>query len=61
LAGFVLSLREYPSTIPTLWDTVKEFMELYPHHLAQNNSLEWLSIDGGDTYNLCHFVRLTMS
>ena len=54
--SFVLSLYEYVDTIPTLWDSVKKFMKNHPEHLAEGNSLKFLSDDGGDTYNHCHFV-----
>ncbi|EGW31253.1 alpha-1,2-mannosyltransferase [Spathaspora passalidarum NRRL Y-27907] len=53
--GFTISLPEYKETIPTLWQTVKEFTEKNPQYLAKNNMLEWLSNDGGNTYNGCHF------
>ncbi|KOS22846.1 Glycolipid 2-alpha-mannosyltransferase 1 [Escovopsis weberi] len=53
--SFVLSLYEYPTTIETLWDSTKKFMKNHPEHLAPNNNLDWLSNDGGETYNLCHF------
>lgn len=54
--SFTLSLYEYVETIPTLWDSVKSFMEKFPKHLADDNSLGFLSDDGGKTYNHCHFV-----
>lgn len=53
--GFTLSLFEYVETIPTLWDAVKEFIELHPEHIAEGNAMKFLSGDGGETYNLCHF------
>ncbi|EMR66661.1 putative alpha- mannosyltransferase ktr1 protein [Eutypa lata UCREL1] len=53
--SFVLSLYEYVETIPTLWDSTKKFMKNYPEHVAEGNSMEFLSDDGGDTYNHCHF------
>ncbi|KAI9852323.1 MAG: alpha 1,2-mannosyltransferase 2.4.1 [Thelocarpon superellum] len=53
--SFVLSLYEYKETIPTLWDSVKKFMSDHPEHLAADNSMEFLSDDGGLTYNHCHF------
>ena len=55
--SFVLSLYEYVETIPTLWDSVKSFMKKHPEHIAEGNSMGFLSDDGGDTYNHCHFVR----
>ena len=54
--SFVLSLYEYVETIPTLWDSVKKFMKNHPEHVAADNSMGFLSDDGGDTYNKCHFV-----
>ncbi|KAK4188143.1 nucleotide-diphospho-sugar transferase [Podospora australis] len=53
--SFVLSLYEYIETIPTLWDSVKKFMKNHPEHIAEDNSMGFLSDDGGETYNKCHF------
>ncbi|KAL8672643.1 MAG: hypothetical protein Q9168_002884 [Polycauliona sp. 1 TL-2023] len=53
--SFVLSLYEYVETIPTLWDSVKTFMNEHPEHIAKDNGMEFLSNDGGETYNHCHF------
>lgn len=55
--SFVLSLYEYVETIKTLWDSTKKFMKNHPEHIAADNSMGFLSDDGGDTYNHCHFVR----
>lgn len=41
-------------TIVTLWDATKEFMKLHPEHVAQGNSMDFLSDDGGKEYNHCH-------
>lgn len=54
--SFVLSLYEYVETIPTLWDSTKKFIKNHPEHIAEGNSMSFLSDDGGDTYNHCHFV-----
>jgi alpha 1,2-mannosyltransferase len=54
--SFVLSLYEYIDTIPTLWDSVKKFIKNHPEHIAAGNSMAFLSDDGGETYNKCHFV-----
>jgi alpha 1,2-mannosyltransferase len=54
--SFVLSLYEYVETIPTLWDTVLNFTKAHPEHLAEGNSMRFVSDDGGKTYNHCHFV-----
>lgn len=59
--SFVISLYEYIETIPTLWDSVKKFISAHPEHLAPKNSMEFISDDGGDTYNKCHFVRCVHS
>lgn len=55
--SFVLSLYEYVETIPTLWDSVKKFIKAHPEHIAEGNSMGFLSDDGGETYNHCHMVR----
>jgi alpha 1,2-mannosyltransferase len=54
--SFVLSLYEYVETIPTLWDSVKNFTKSFPQHIAKDNSMAFLSDDNGNTYNHCHFV-----
>ncbi|KAL8784818.1 MAG: hypothetical protein Q9213_003722 [Squamulea squamosa] len=53
--SFVLSLYEYVETIPTLWDSVKTFMKEHPEHIAEDNGMQFLSDDKGETYNHCHF------
>lgn len=53
--GFTLSLYEYIETIPTLWDAVREFMDGNKDLIAHNNAMEFISDDGGLTYNKCHF------
>ncbi|KAL8845878.1 MAG: hypothetical protein Q9221_008984 [Calogaya cf. arnoldii] len=53
--SFVLSLYEYVETIPTLWDSVKTFRDNHPEHIAKDNGMQFLSDDGGETYNHCHF------
>lgn len=54
--SFVLSLYEYVETIPTLWDSTKKFIKAHPEHIAEDNSMGFLSDDGGETYNHCHMV-----
>jgi alpha 1,2-mannosyltransferase len=53
--SFVISLYEYVETIPTLWESTKKFMKNHPEHIAQDNSMAFISDDNGDTYNHCHF------
>lgn len=54
--SFVISLYEYIDTIPTLWDSVKKFLKAHPEHVPSGNAMEFISEDGGETYNKCHFV-----
>ncbi|KAL0095802.1 glycosyltransferase family 15 protein [Phycomyces blakesleeanus] len=57
--GWTLSIKEYAETIPTLWSTVKSFMAEHPEHIVPKGSpeslMDWITDDGGETYNLCHF------
>ncbi|CCE63649.1 hypothetical protein TPHA_0F01650 [Tetrapisispora phaffii CBS 4417] len=53
--GFTISIHEYRATIPTLWDTTVEFINLHPEYVAENNMLDFVSNDDGMSYNLCHF------
>ncbi|RKF59785.1 Alpha-1,2 mannosyltransferase KTR1 [Erysiphe neolycopersici] len=52
--SFVLSLYEYVETIPTLWESVKKFIKAHPEHISEGNSMDFLSDDGGKSYNHCH-------
>ncbi|KAI0780821.1 glycosyltransferase family 15 protein [Trametes elegans] len=53
--GFTISLYEYPATIPTLWDATKEFINANPDLVEPDNAMRFISDDGGETYNNCHF------
>ncbi|KAI8977740.1 glycosyltransferase family 15 protein [Trametes punicea] len=53
--GFTITMYEFEATIPTLWETVKEFVKENPQYVAQNNAMGYMSDDGGSSYNLCHF------
>ncbi|KAF9464717.1 glycosyltransferase family 15 protein [Collybia nuda] len=53
--GFTLSLYEYEATIPSLWNAVKEFINASPGLVSPDNAMAFLSDDGGETYNRCHF------
>jgi len=53
--GFTMALYEFEKTIPSLWNTVKDFTNQYPQHVHPDNALGFLSDDGGETYNRCHF------
>jgi len=53
--GFTVSLFEYEATIPGLWNAVKEFTHANPELLSPDNAMAFLSDDGGENYNRCHF------
>ncbi|KAJ6611022.1 glycosyltransferase family 15 protein [Mycena sp. CBHHK59/15] len=53
--GFTLSVHEIPATIPSLWKRVREFMDLNPAYIHEDNALRFISNDRGHTYNRCHF------
>ncbi|KAJ5152160.1 hypothetical protein N7492_010455 [Penicillium capsulatum] len=53
--SFTISLYEYIETIPTLWKSVKSFMKKHPEHIPDGNAIDFISNDGGETYNKCHF------
>ncbi|BGP38241.1 alpha-1,2-mannosyltransferase ktr1 [Rhodotorula kratochvilovae] len=53
--GWVVSLYEYQDTIKTLWQTTKDFIKANPQHVAEPNLMEWISNDGGESFNGCHF------
>ncbi|KAF9227899.1 glycosyltransferase family 15 protein [Gyrodon lividus] len=55
LYGFTISMPEWEPTIPTLWSSIKEFIAENPQYLHHDNSMDFLSDNAGDTYNLCHF------
>jgi alpha 1,2-mannosyltransferase len=57
--GFVIAMTELGDTIPTLWNSVKAFFTKFPEYVAEENSLKLFSLDGGETYNGCHFVCLS--
>lgn len=53
--GWTISLIEYESTIPTLWETTKAFIKENPSLIPEKNLIDFISNDGGESYNLCHF------
>ncbi|KAL0568552.1 hypothetical protein V5O48_013431 [Marasmius crinis-equi] len=53
--GFTITMYEFRKTIPTLWGHVRDFIKLHPEYVAEDNAMGFLSEDGGQTYNLCHF------
>ncbi|ODQ67430.1 glycosyl transferase, partial [Nadsonia fulvescens var. elongata DSM 6958] len=53
--GFTISITEFESTIPSLWNTTKEFVKQNPELIPKDNLLKFVSNDDGESYNLCHF------
>ncbi|KAI0919682.1 hypothetical protein AcV5_001678 [Taiwanofungus camphoratus] len=53
--GFTITMYEYHATIPTLWDTTKDFIREHPEYISSDNAMGYLSDNGGESYNLCHF------
>lgn len=57
--GFTISMRELPNTIATLWETSKQYFKKLSTNVFNteetNNLLKFISDDGGENYNLCHF------
>ncbi|KAJ6500903.1 glycosyltransferase family 15 protein [Mycena sanguinolenta] len=53
--AFTIALYEWSATIPTLWDTVKEFMKQNPSYVVPDNAMGFLSENGGQDFNMCHF------
>lgn len=53
--AFNMALGEDIKTIPTLWDTTKDFFKKNPQYVSKDNNFDFISDDGGENYNLCHF------
>ena len=53
--AFTITMLEYGQTIPTLWQTTRDFMAANPQYVADGNAMKYLSYNNGETYNLCHF------
>ncbi|KAI9472006.1 MAG: nucleotide-diphospho-sugar transferase [Benjaminiella poitrasii] len=54
--GFVLTMKESLSTIPTLWTHVNQFKELFPELVlpATDTIYPWIHDKDKNTYNQCH-------
>lgn len=53
--GFNIALLELHLTVPTLWKTILNYMKEYPDRISNDNNFEFLTDDGGKSYNMCHF------
>ncbi|RCH95968.1 hypothetical protein CU098_004420 [Rhizopus stolonifer] len=54
---FVITMREAPQSIPTLWSRVNEFKEINPQYILDENSTiyPWIYNEREKDYNYCHF------
>lgn len=55
LYAFNMALQEDVRTIPTLWNSTMEFLRENPQAVDKDNLAGFVSDDGGNSYNLCHF------
>lgn len=64
--GFVITILEYPDTIPTLWNTSQEFFDMHPDYIVGNSARKFLTdknalrkddlvLQTDSDYNMCHF------
>lgn len=53
--SFTITMYEYQRTIPTFWDHVKQFIKDHPEYVAEGNAMNFISDNGGEDFNLCHF------
>ncbi|KAH3687478.1 hypothetical protein WICPIJ_001536 [Wickerhamomyces pijperi] len=53
--GFTISIHEFEATIKTLWSETKKFVAANPQYVAEDNFMNFISDNNGETYNLCHF------
>lgn len=47
------AIQEPQLTVPPA--VLAEFIDAHPEHVAEPNLMPWISNDGGETYNGCHF------
>jgi len=52
--GFTITVLEGPSTIPTLWEHTRGFMQRNADLIPEDNLMEFVTGRDGE-YNLCHF------
>lgn len=53
--GVGLTIHEFATTIPTLWQKTAAFLLDHPQHYATDNAMRFLSDDAGLSHNLCQF------
>lgn len=57
LYSFTITIHEFEQTIPSLWNTVTNYLDLpgIRESLPKDNAMGFVSDDKGATYNGCHF------
>ncbi|KAI9267332.1 glycolipid 2-alpha-mannosyltransferase-domain-containing protein [Sporodiniella umbellata] len=55
--GFVITMKESPLHVPTLWKRVNEFRTNYPEYVLDENATiyPWIYNEREEDYNYCHF------
>jgi alpha 1,2-mannosyltransferase len=55
--GFTMTYREIRDTIPTLWETVSDYIkqDSVKDTIPKHNAIKFLRDNEGDDYNTCHF------
>ncbi|CEH16582.1 glycosyltransferase family 15 protein [Ceraceosorus bombacis] len=53
--GFVITIKESPGTIRTLWMSVLDWINTHEHLIPADNSLRFVAKPHMNAYNKCHF------
>ncbi|KAH8549321.1 nucleotide-diphospho-sugar transferase [Umbelopsis sp. PMI_123] len=58
--GFTIAFKEFMGTVPTLWDTIRNFKRDHPEvadglPAKQDTLFSFITDNDGQTYNGCHF------
>lgn len=51
---YTMYFSTHRTELPNL-NILSEFVKEHPQYIAEDNSMKYMSDNGGDTYNLCHF------
>lgn len=53
--GFGFAMKGNVETMPTLWENALKFIEEHPKDINQNNMIDFISDDKGESFNACQF------
>jgi len=53
--GFGFALKGKAGTFPTLWENTLKYIEQHPDVVNENNMIDFISDDKGESFNLCQF------